>query len=208
MDEAVLTLQTWLSPGYPVGAFAYSHGLERAVAEGRVRDAATLEDWLRDVLDHGAGRSDAVLFHAALAGDPEADATARAFAGSAPRLRETLDQGAAFARVTGAVAGAPAPPEAYPVAVGRAARGLDIPAPLACAMYLQAFAANLVSAAQRLAPVGQTAAMSVLSRLAPLCHAVARDTQGTDLDDLAGSAFLSDICAMRHETSPAKVFRT
>lgn len=208
MDEAVLTLQQWLSPGYPVGAFAYSHGLEQAAAEGGVRDAATLAAWLGDVLEHGAGRADAVLLHAAHAGDQEADAVARAFAASAGRLRETLEQGAAFARVTGAVWGAEAEPCAYPVAVGRAARSLGLPAGLTAAMYLQAFAGNLVAAVQRLAPVGQTEAMRVLAGLAPLCRDVAARAPETGLDGLAGAAFLSDIAAMRHEGKAVKVFRT
>ncbi len=208
MDDAVLTLQHWLSPAYPVGAFAYSHGLEEAVRTRRVRDAATLDDWLRDVLAHGAGWPDAVLFHAARAGESGADAAARAFAASAPRLRETLDQGAAFARVTGHVWGVGGEPAAYPVAVGRAARALGLPARLGCAMYLQAFAGNLVSAAQRLAPVGQSAATAILAGLSPLCRDIAGRAAGQGLDALAGAAFLSDIMAMRHETAPVKVFRT
>ncbi len=56
-----LVLLAWLSPGYPVGAYAYSHGLEWAVEAGDVRDEASLRDWLADVLTHGAGRSDAIL---------------------------------------------------------------------------------------------------------------------------------------------------
>jgi len=36
-DRQILTLAQWLSPAYPVGAFAYSHGLEWAVRAGDVR---------------------------------------------------------------------------------------------------------------------------------------------------------------------------
>ncbi len=208
MDEGVLILQQWLSPGYPVGAFAYSHGLEQAVAEGRVADAATLAVWLRDVLEHGSGWADAVLLHAAHAGDAEAAPAARAFAASAGRLRETLEQGAAFARVTGAVWGAEAEPCAYPVAVGRAARSRGLPATLTAAMYLQSFAANLVAAAQRLAPIGQTEAMAVLALLAPPCAVIASRAGEAGLDALASAAYLSDIAAMRHEGKAVKVFRT
>ena len=54
MDSASLyRLLAWLSPGYPVGAFAYSHGLEWAVETGAVADRAGLERWLRDLLAHG-----------------------------------------------------------------------------------------------------------------------------------------------------------
>src|SRR5690349_8377830 len=60
-DAALIRLMTWLSPAFPTGAFAYSHGLEWAVQAGDVRDETSLLDWVADVLTHGAGRTDAIL---------------------------------------------------------------------------------------------------------------------------------------------------
>ena len=207
-DEAVLILQTWLSPGYPVGAFAYSHGLEQAVDEGRVTDAGTLRTWIADVIELGGGRGDAILLGAAFDDWPAADAAARAFAASADRLRETLDQGRAFAATAGVVEHTDSDPVAYPVAVGRAAAALDLPKSLAAAMYLSAMTGALVSAAQRLAPVGQTEAQRVIAALRPLCHETAREAVAAGLPGLTGAAFLSDIASQRHETRRVKVFRT
>ena len=207
-DEAVLILQSWLSPGYPVGAFAYSHGLEQAVADGRVADAATLEPWLQDVIELGAGRGDAILLGAAFDDWQGADAAARAFAAGAGRLKETLDQGRAFAATVGAVEGGAQDPVTYPVAVGRAARSADLPRTLTAAMYLVAMAGALVSAAQRLAPIGQTDAQAILARLRPVCGDVARNVSSVGLSGLSGAAFLSDIASQRHEAKRVKVFRT
>ena len=53
----LLKLSQWLSPGFPVSAYAYSHGLEAEIAAGRVRDGAGLELWVAAVLAAGAGRS-------------------------------------------------------------------------------------------------------------------------------------------------------
>ena len=58
--DALLTLVQMLSPSYPVGAFAYSHGLEWAVQDGAVADQDALADWLSSVLRHGAGQADAL----------------------------------------------------------------------------------------------------------------------------------------------------
>jgi len=44
--KALLRLMAWLSPAFPIGGFAYSGGLERAVHDGLVRDAAGLGGWL------------------------------------------------------------------------------------------------------------------------------------------------------------------
>ncbi|MFJ5487946.1 hypothetical protein ACIKTA_10135 [Hansschlegelia beijingensis] len=43
---ALLPLLVWLSPAFPVGGYAYSHGLEQAVEDGDVTDPASLEAWL------------------------------------------------------------------------------------------------------------------------------------------------------------------
>ncbi len=40
--QTLLRLMSWLSPAFPVGAFAYSHGLEQAIHEGLIRDRADL----------------------------------------------------------------------------------------------------------------------------------------------------------------------
>ena len=60
IDAKLLTLTQWLSPSYPVGAFAWSHGVERAIRDNWIDDAAALEDWLRACLTEGSGRADAI----------------------------------------------------------------------------------------------------------------------------------------------------
>lgn len=212
-DLAQLTLMQWLSPGYPVGAFAYSHGLEQAVADGTVTDAGTFGDWLQDILDHGAGRSDAILLHAAHgAGSDRAlddlDTLARALAPSAERRMETALQGAAFAETTAALAGRDTPPRTYPVAVGAAARDAGIDATQTAAAYLHAFAANLSSAAVRLVPLGQTDGQKVLAAMAPLCQRLAEETAQLTVDDIGSSCFAADIASMRHETLYSRQFRS
>ena len=56
-----LLLLTWFSPAYPVGAFAYSHGLEWAQEADDLKDALSLGAWLCDILAYGAARNDAIL---------------------------------------------------------------------------------------------------------------------------------------------------
>ena len=101
---APLPLLIWLSPAFPVGAYAYSHGFEWAVEAGDIVDAASLRGWLLDLLEFGAPRSDAILFavafRAAAAADwpelVETNALAVALPASAERRLETTAQGMAF----------------------------------------------------------------------------------------------------------------
>lgn len=208
-DTRFLTLAQWLSPAYPVGSFAFSHGLETAISAGIVSDSATLQAWLTDLLTDGSGRADAVWLrraYDAAADDIAAlDQDARAYAASAERLREGLRQGAAFVQVTNAVWGLDLPPLLLPLAVGRAARLQGMDAQMTAALYLHSFASNLVSAAVRLVPLGQTEGQAVLAALTPLCEQVAADADGADI---WSNAFLSDIAAMRHETQEPRLFQS
>jgi urease accessory protein len=207
-----LTLTQWLSPAYPVGSFAWSHGLESAVRDGQVRDADSLTDWLSVVLDHGAGRTDAILLCAAarasavdLAG---VAALAAALQPSRERLAETMGQGRAFAATTRAVWGFDLPDMPYPVAVGRAAGLAGMPVVPVAQVFLQMMLSNLVQAAQRLMPLGQTAAQRVLAGLSPGCSAVAAGAALATLDDIGGAALAVDVASMRHEVMEPRMFRS
>jgi urease accessory protein len=210
-----LRLLAWLSPAFPTGAFAYSHGLEWAVETGDVRDEMTLRTWLADVVAKGSGRTDAILLRHAhrAAADPAAlaDIAERALATAAGRERhnEALAQGQAFVLAAAPWTMPPVPQETpYAVAVGALAGAHDIPEDNTAAAYLQAFASNLISAAVRLVPLGQTAGLRVLAALEPVILATSADTKAADLDDIGGCAFRSDIAAMRHETQYTRLFRS
>jgi len=211
--EAVLTLTQWLSPAYPVGAFAYSHGLEAAVDAGWIGDGTALEDWLETVLEHGAGRNDALLIAAAWRADgptalADVDATARAFAASKERLFETDQQGTAFTSVTNTVWERARARFTYPVALGAAAAREHLPLGLTQQLYLQAFLFNLVAAGQRLLPVGQTEGQAILRRLSARVPCVTERTADGNLGALSATGFLTDIASMRHETQSTRIFRT
>lgn len=213
----VVTLAQWLSPAFPVGAFAYSHGLETAMQAGAITSAGTLQDWLWDVLDHGSGRNDCILLRAAYACTAPAqlaqvNQTAIALSASRERVLETELQGGAFTQTTAAIwaneGAAKVAPLCYPVAVGQAAAGEGFDVDLTAALYLHAFAGNLVSAAVRAVPLGQTEGQRVLAALVPLCEQIAAQTADATLDDLASTAFVSDIAAMQHETLQPRIFRS
>ena len=214
-DGDILRLLAWLSPAFPTGAYAYSHGLEWAVETGDVTDSDTLSAWLADVLAHGAGCNDAIVLRHAhrAAADPAALAElAELAAATAPcreRQAETLDQGAAFV-LAGAPWGTPKlPPRVpYPVAVGAMAGWHGIDEDSAAAGYLQAVTGNLISAAVRLVPLGQSAGLAVLASLEPVVLHIAAATRDATLDDLGGCAFRSDMASMQHETQYTRLFRS
>lgn len=211
--QAAVLLMQWLSPAYPVGAFAYSHGLEGAVADGTIKNGSDLSLWLEDILSHGGARSDALLLAAAYHAKTsehleEVDRLARAFCPSAERLRETMLQGEAFCRTTAAIWQQDLPALTYPVALGHAARQHGLELALTQQMYLHAFLSNLVSAGQRLLALGQLEGQQRLSTLSAQMCATAEATCSGDLALLTGATFAADIASMRHETQYSRMFRS
>lgn len=210
MTDPLLTLAQWMSPAFPVGAFAYSHGLEQVIADGIVSDADNLAPWLTDIIETGGGQSDVVLLAAAYnADDPwHADATARALCPSAERLLETDVQGLAFCKTVRSVWNIPLEGLTYPVAVGAAARSMELPLEKAAPLYLHALVSNLVSAAIRLIPLGQTEGQRVLLQLTPLIEETAQAAIKTPLDRIGSASFAADVASMKHETLQPRIFRT
>lgn len=210
-SPAYLSLIQWLSPAFPTGAFAYSHGLERVVADGSVYDAVSLEAWLRNILHFGAGWQDAVLLCNALksgADLDELDALACALQPSAERLTEGAEQGTAFARTVAGVTGRVLPARMLPIAVGEAACDLALPAADVVQLFLQAFVSNLCTVATRHVPLGQTDGQRVLAKLAGDIHLLGTRAALAKLDDLGGCALAGDIAAMQHEIMEVRIFRT
>lgn len=218
-------LAVWFSPAFPVGAFAYSHGLEWAAERGWVRNRAELEAWIAGLLAHGGPANDLILLKesaAAVAANwkaalAEINELACAFQPSAERRLETIQQGNTFLQLMAAawpfagldaIASQLAPDVAYPVAVGIGVTGHGIAVDQALHAYGLAFVTNITSAAIRLSLVGQTDGQRVIAALIPAVqHAAGRAATST-LDDLGAAAFRSDIASLAHETQYTRLFRS
>ena len=78
----------------------------------------------------------------------------------------------------------------------------------ALAAYLQALAANWVSAGVRLIPLGQTQGLRVVAALEPAVAATAQRALAATLDDIGSAAFRADLASARHETQYTRLFRS
>jgi urease accessory protein len=211
-------LLTWLSPAFPVGAFAWSAGLETAIVDGRVHDRATTQHWIASNLAHGGLRTDAILL--AHAHHCWADAAALAeladlclaLTPARERHDETSITGDAFASAARAW---PSPvyallpqPCPYPIAVGAiaCAHGIELSATLIA--FLTATVHAQVSVAVRLVPIGQSDGLAIMATLEPFILARAELCQHAALDDIGTIAYAADIAQMRHETLPTRIFRS
>jgi urease accessory protein len=218
-------LLLWFSPAFPVGGFAFSHGLEWAAEQGWVKDRVTLEAWLVDLVMLGSIANDLVLlgtaWRAVTAGDDaalrEAAELAVALQPSAERHLEAVTQGGAFVAQIEASWSCDAVARlkeirgseiAYCTAVAVAAAGHGLGLGAVLTAYGLAFVSNLVSAAVRLGVVGQTDGQRVLAALVPTIEAVVRRASTATLDDLGSACWRSDLASLQHETQYTRLFRS
>jgi urease accessory protein len=206
----LLMLFNWMSPTFPIGGFAYSHGLEQAIADG-LATPAELHGWVSDLLQSGSAWNDAVFFSRCWHDEAtHLNALALALCGSAERYQETTQLGRNFtiaanvwlrkAATEGEIA--------YPVAAGSMCVTAGIEQNQALLAFLQGFCAAQISVAVRLIPLGQTKGIEVLRDLSPIIVAMATRATKATFEDLGSNCFLAEIAAMKHETSEPRVFRT
>lgn len=207
-NASLLLLLNWMSPTFPIGSFAYSHGLEQAIADSRISTQDDVESWISELLQTGSGWNDAVLFAQCWHGNP--NELALALAGSAERYSETIQLGRNF-KIAAAVWTDDESHDgvmAYPVAAGLACKRMNIPQEQALAAYLQGFCAAVVSVAVRLVPLGQTSGLKILRNLALIISATAQRAAKATLDDIGSHCIAAEIAAMKHETLEPRIFRT
>jgi urease accessory protein len=218
----------WFSPSFPIGAFSYSHGLETAVASGKVHDRETLRRWIAAILTNGAGRMDADTLRDAHRAASQRDLEALtavnrrgvAFRATSEMALETTGQGEAFLTTCRAAwpepfldrwaemlgQGSEAP--CHAAAVGAAAARADISPGWAMTAYLHAMAANLVLAGLRLGIVGQTDGQRIIATLEPVVGTAVTRALTRDSSVFGGAALAVDLASMAHETQYSRLFRS
>lgn len=203
----------WLaSPTLPVGAFSYSEGLEAAVDAGVVHDEATAGDWLLNQLELVQTRAElplmAAVFRAGEAELPALNAWVLQTRESAELLQQSTQMGRSLAAWMRGQ-GLPVPdlqPPTWPVlfALAAKARGAGLEATLHAAAF--AWAENLVMAAVRGVPLGQSAGQRLIANLVEAMPAAVASALAADAP-LAFSPGLA-ILSAAHENQYSRLFRS
>ena len=206
----LLLLLNWMSPAFPIGSFAYSHGLETAIVENEIASQSDVESWISDLISQGSGWNDAVLFAQVWNNEAELNELALSMASSSERYLETTQLGRSFMIAASVFTDVKFPfgDVAYPIAAGMACKSMGVDQHSALLAFLQGFAAAQASVAVRLVPLGQTAGLHVLKNLIPIISEAALRASKATLDDLGSCTLLADIASMNHETLQPRIFRT
>jgi urease accessory protein len=225
---ALLRLQSWLSPAFPTGSYSYSHGLEQAVEVGYVHDLGSLLEWLEADVRYGSVRNEGIFFREAWnsarncerAKLLEVAEVAAAYRATAEFALESSQQAASSLSLLRRVWPDPlldwlaetlCEREIQPalaVVIGARSARQGIPLKFALPAFLHSYVGNLVTAAVRLIPLGQTAAQLAVAKLEPEVLTASAQAEESTLADLGSAAFVLDQVSMAHETQYTRLFRS
>jgi urease accessory protein len=210
------------SPMLPVGAYAYSQGMEWAVEEGAIADEGSALAWIADLLRLNVGTLEAPVWRRLYRAWQERDVGAAsgwnerfiAIRETAEFRAETLQMGGALKAVldatreidTGLLDQIEAP--AFPTAFSFAAHGLGVPLREGLTGYLWAWGENQVSAAMKLVPLGQSSGQRILVKLIALLPEITDNALGMQEDSLSNFSPALAIASSRHETQYTRLFRS
>lgn len=219
-ESALLALLWIASPALPIGSFSYSEGLESAVDAGLVRTEAQAADWLAAQLHLTLARSELPVIAAALAAwranDLERvgdlDAWVRHTRETSEMRQQTEQMGRSLVEwlksVQPEAAARPRGPLTYPVAWALAVAGSDAgtrDALVACAF---GWAENMMQAAVKAVPLGQSAGQRILARLAAEIPAAVDHALAVGDDGQQAFAPMLAILSARHEIQYSRLFRS
>jgi urease accessory protein len=219
--QALLRLFHLVSPALPVGAYAYSQGLEYAVHAGWIGDEASALEWLRGVSTRAIGSLDLPILarlHAAwAAGELTAirclNAQLLAARETSELRAEDIHLGRSLARVLAELQLAPAgdwleAEVSFATLFALAACRWEIAREDALRGYLWAWTENQVLAAVRLVPLGQSAGQRMLYQLAGSMPQICDRALQIEDEEICNSAVSQTLASSQHESQYTRLFRS
>ncbi len=225
LPAASLLQLIWLaSPALPVGGFSYSEGLESAVERAGVATESIAADWLSDQLHLSLARGDlAVIAQAVPAWRNKQLDKVKALNDWVLQTRETSElrlQAEQMGRSllewlrnhhsvsTEQIDACAALPPTYPVTFALAASPLEAGVPDCLTAYAFGWAENMMQAALKSVPLGQSAGQRILRQLAAaIPQAVDSALAHTDQSRQCLAPMLA-ILSARHESQYSRLFRS
>ena len=218
----LLRLFQLISPSLPTGAFSYSQGLEWAVECGWVKDRETLNDWLSSVLHNSFGELELPLlkrlYEAVGNQDQDAFAHWRDFLVASRETKELrLEESTRGRAMATLLSGMDAdlaedwldltrPCQAAGFAYAAATWGIGCRESVLG--YTWSWLENIVMAAIKIVPLGQTAGQIVLTEMADHCSAVVEYGMHCSDETIGGACPALAIASSLHETQYTRLFRS
>ena len=199
-------LQIWFSSSFPIGSFAYSHGLEAMIDNKHIKDEKDILKCIDVLTNHGTLKNDFIYIKETYEGY-ELNDIVLANAASKERYLETISLGKSFSKILKETWSFDLEPNlSYPICIGKAGLYFKIPFDKLITFYFQSFISNLINICVKHIPLGQKIGQDCLLKSTSIAENFFKKSKKLNLKDIGGITFNLDLHSIHHEKLTSRVY--
>ena len=201
-------LQIWFSSSFPIGSYAYSHGLEALIDEKKITNKNDVEEYLRALLFYGSLRNDYIFLKSIYEGK-EINNLILSSASSKERYKEIIDMGNSFSRIMRESWDIDLKEnQSYTYCVAKSAIHYNIKFKDLIKFYLQSYISNLINVCVKHIPMSNKDGQSINFIFIDEVNKFLEVSKNLTLKDIGTTFFVGDMYAIKHENLYSRTYIT
>ena len=201
-------LQVWFSSSFPIGSYAYSHGLEALIDDKKIKNNNDVKEFLDALLFYGTLRNDYIFLKSIYKGK-EINELILASASSKERQIEMIDMGNSFRKIMKDSWELSLPENtSFIYCLAKAGLHFDIKFDDLIKFYLQSFISNLINVCVKHIPMSQKDGQSLNVIFINQIQEFLTHSDKLTLKDIGTTFFIGDIFAIKHENLDSRIYLT
>ena len=201
-------LQIWFSSSFPIGSYAYSHGLEALIDNKKIKNKDEVKEYLNALLFFGTLRNDFIFIKSIYDGE-EIDELILASATSKERKIEMIDMGNSFRKIMKDSWGVALPENtSFIYCLAKAGLYFNINFDDLIKFYLQSFISNLINVCVKHIPMSQKDGQIINVNFIDQIQKFLTQSKHLTLNDVGSTFFIGDIFSIKHERLESRIYLT
>ena len=208
IKDPLQILQIWFSSSFPVGSYAYSHGIEALIDKKKIKDKDNVKEFLDALLFYGTLRNDYIFLKSIYKGE-EINDIILASASSKERHIEMIDMGNSFRKIMKDSWQLKLKDNtSFVYCVGKAALHFNIKFDDLIKFYLQSYISNLINVCVKNIPISQKDGQTLNVIFIDQIQKFLDQSKQLTLNDIGTTFFIGDIFAIKHENLDSRIYLT
>ena len=208
IKDPLQILQIWFSSSFPIGSYAYSHGLEALIDDNKITNRDDVREYLKALLFYGSLRNDYIFLKSVYVGE-EINDLILASASSKERHIEMIDMGNSFRKIMkDSWELVLKENNSFVYCIGKAALHFNIKFDDLIKFYLQSYISNLINVCVKHIPMSQKDGQILNVNFIDQIQKFLDQSYQLTLKDIGTSFFIGDIFAIKHENLDSRIYLT
>ena len=208
IKDPLQILQIWFSSSFPVGSYAYSHGLEALIDGNKIKNKDDVREYLEALLFYGSLRNDYIFLKSVYMGE-EINDLILASASSKERHTEMIDMGNSFRKIMkDSWELVLEENTSFVYCISKAALHFNIKFDDLIKFYLQSYISNLINVCVKHIPMSQKEGQILNVNFIDQIQKFLERSDQLTLKDIGTSFFIGDIFAIKHENLDSRIYLT